>query len=236
MLQILILDNQQLILTNLRTLLERENYKILKYSTASSLLKDLREKKANLILIESSHLDFDHVQFIHDIRKFSFLPIIIISKRNSEIDKVITLNAGADDYLTIPFSANELLARIKSQLRRTQYSTNLELQDKKATTEEELILSPFRLNFKSCLVYKNNLPLSLSAQEFDLLHCLISHPNKVLSRQFLLEKIWDYDYLGDTRLVDVAVRRLRKKLEDNPSRPQYICNRRGFGYYFNSKN
>ena len=161
------------------------------------------------------------------IRETSSVPILMLTAREEEVDKVLGLELGADDYITKPFSVRELMARIKANMRRVSPETT-EVQVEKDTLE----IGNFVLDFNRYELYKNGNLIDLTIREFDLIKHLASQPNRIFSRQKLLESVWDYEYYGDVRTVDVTVRRLREKIEDDPSAPVNIMTKRGVGYYF----
>ena len=158
------------------------------------------------------------------IREKSSVPIIMLTARDEEVDKVLGLELGADDYMTKPFSVRELLARVKANLRRTSPETE-EAGD--VLRIGELIIDSSRYE-----VVKNDTVIALTLREFELVKFLAEHRGRIFSRETLLEEVWGYDYYGDTRTVDVTVRRIREKIEDNPAEPAYIMTKRGVGYYF----
>jgi two-component system response regulator VicR len=168
----------------------------------------------------------DGQEVLREIRKSSEIPIIMVSAKDSEFDKVIGLELGADDYVTKPFSNRELLARVKVNLRRLTLSAAT-LSDSK----QELIIGSLRINPIHYAAYKDDEQLDLTHREFELLYYLAKHIGEVITREALLETVWGYDYFGDVRTVDVTIRRLREKVEDQPGRPQYVSTRRGVGYY-----
>jgi two-component system, OmpR family, response regulator VicR len=172
----------------------------------------------------------DGLDVAREIRKTSDTPIIMVSAKDSEFDKVIGLELGADDYVTKPFSNRELLARIKANLRRI----NVAPAESTDNAKKELIIGNLRINPAHYAAYKNDKQLDLTHREFELLYYLAQHLGEVITRENLLETVWGYDYFGDVRTVDVTVRRLREKVEDTPSRPQYVSTRRGVGYYMSN--
>ena len=153
------------------------------------------------------------------------VPVLILTARDDEADKVIGLGAGADDYMTKPFSMRELMARVKANMRRTLSGEEREKPQAEAG-------DGLRISRSSGMVYKNGRALELSAREFDILCFLAASPGRVFSREELMEHVWGYDYYGDLRAVDVAIRRLREKVEDEPASPKHIITKRGMGYYF----
>lgn len=154
------------------------------------------------------------------------MPIIMLTAKDSEIDKVLGLELGADDYVTKPFSTRELLARVKANLRRQQQKGEEATTDKKTMHIGSLTIEP-----DAYLVTKRDEVIELTHREFELIYYLAKHIGQVLTREHLLQAVWGYDYFGDVRTVDVTVRRLREKVEDNPSHPNWIITRRGVGYY-----
>jgi two-component system response regulator VicR len=152
----------------------------------------------------------------------------MLTAREEEFDKVLGLELGADDYITKPFSIRELMARVKANMRRTE----TDFADRQEKTVDKLEIGCFVLDYNRYELYKSGKLIEITIREFDLIKFLASQPNKVFSRQSLLESVWGYEYYGDDRTVDVTVRRLREKVEDDPSEPRYIMTKRGVGYYF----
>jgi len=156
------------------------------------------------------------------------MPIIMLTAKDSEIDKVLGLELGADDYVTKPFSTRELLARVKANLRRHQ---NVSTQSNEEENNSEITIGPLVIHPDAYVVSKRGETIELTHREFELLHYLAKHIGQVMTREHLLQTVWGYDYYGDVRTVDVTIRRLREKIEDNPSHPTWIVTRRGVGYY-----
>ncbi len=161
-----------------------------------------------------------------EVRKKQSMPIIMLTAKDAEIDKVLGLELGADDYVTKPFSNRELVARVKANLRRQDHVPSEEELEKKDIEIGDLIV-----HMDSYTVTNEGEEIELTHREFELLHYLARNVGQVMTREHLLETVWGYDYLGDVRTVDVTVRRLREKIEDNPSNPTWIITRRGVGYY-----
>lgn len=155
------------------------------------------------------------------------MPIVMLTAKDSEIDKVLGLELGADDYVTKPFSTRELLARVKANLRRHQQISEAVSQD----TSSEITVGSLVIHPDAYVVSKRGETIELTHREFELLHYLAKHLGQVMTREHLLQTVWGYDYFGDVRTVDVTVRRLREKIEDSPSHPTWIVTRRGVGYY-----
>jgi two-component system response regulator VicR len=169
----------------------------------------------------------DGLEVAREVRQTHDMPIIMVTAKDTEIDKVLGLEMGADDYVTKPFSNRELVARVKANLRRrdlTQKAT--EDDEDKNITISNLVIMP-----EAYMVEKNGEKIELTHREFELLHYLAQHMGQVMTREHLLQTVWGYDYFGDVRTVDVTVRRLREKIEDNPSSPTILVTRRGVGYY-----
>lgn len=181
----------------------------------------------DLILLDVMLPGLDGFEVCKKVREKSEVPIIMLTAREEESDKVLGLELGADDYVTKPFSMRELMARVKANMRRTV--PERPIGGKTRALSGELTISEDKSE-----IYKNGQPLDLSVREFDILTFLAAVPDKVFSREELMEKVWGYEYYGDLRAVDVAIRRLREKIEDNPAQPQYIVTKRGLGYYFAS--
>ena len=160
------------------------------------------------------------------IREKSAVPIIMLTAREEEVDKVLGLELGADDYMTKPFSLRELMARVKANLRRTQ------IAQKSDAGSEIMTFGDLTIDTEKYEVRKKDTVISLTFREFELLKFLATKKGKIFSREQLLNKVWDYEFYGDVRTVDVTIRRLREKIEDNPSMPNYIITKRGVGYYF----
>ena len=168
------------------------------------------------------------LEVCREIRKTSNIPIIMVTAKDSEIDKVLGLELGADDYVTKPFSNRELTARVKANLRRQHIAPSEPEEEKVAN---EIVLGSLIIHEDAYVVSKRGEEIELTHREFELLHYLAKHIGQVITREHLLQTVWGYDYFGDVRTVDVTVRRLREKIEDTPSHPTWIMTRRGVGYY-----
>ncbi len=222
--KILIVEDEVAIADIIAFNLEREGYtSVVAYNGDDGANLAVQESPA-LILLDVMLPGKDGFEVCRIVREHCDVPIIMLTAREEENDKVHGLELGADDYITKPFSMRELMARIKANMRRVpaQESTQglRRLADALSVSEDK------------SEIYKNGAPLDLSVREFEILTFLSAVPNKVFSREELMEKVWGYEYYGDLRAVDVAIRRLREKIEDNPAQPQYIITKRGVGYYF----
>ena len=189
------------------------------------------EKNPDLVILDLMLPKIDGLEVCREIRKTSNVPIIMVTAKDSEIDKVLGLELGADDYVTKPFSNRELIARVKANLRRQQLAP-AEAEEEK--TANEIVLGSLIIHEDAYVVSKRGEEIELTHREFELLHYLAKHIGQVITREHLLQTVWGYDYFGDVRTVDVTVRRLREKIEDTPSHPTWIMTRRGVGYYIKS--
>ena len=172
----------------------------------------------------------DGLEVAREVRKTHDMPIIMVTAKDSEIDKVLGLEMGADDYVTKPFSNRELVARVKANLRR-QSAVAANSQAEEENANSDITIGDLTIHPEAYMVSKHGDKIELTHREFELLHYLAKHIGQVMTREHLLQTVWGYDYFGDVRTVDVTVRRLREKIEDNPSRPVWLVTRRGVGYY-----
>ena len=181
----------------------------------------------DLILLDVMLPIMDGFSVCKKVRETSTVPILMVTAKEEEVDKVLGLELGADDYITKPFGMRELIARIKANIRRSEFIT-----DQADAPENVMVFGTLAIDMNRYEVRKNGAALELTLREFELLKYLAERENKVFSREQLLEEVWGYEYYGDIRTVDVTVRRLREKLEDDSSDPKYIMTKRGIGYYF----
>ncbi|MFZ3373491.1 MAG: response regulator transcription factor [Desulfitobacteriaceae bacterium] len=225
---ILVVDDEELIQELLRFNLEKEGYKVVIAKEGRQALDLVAQEHLDLIVLDLMLPGIDGLEVCRQLRlnpKFQELPVIMLTAKGEELDKVLGLELGADDYMTKPFSPRELLARIKARLRRVRNSEE----------DNEIVYGELRLNINSFRVYIRGEEAELTPKEFELLRMLVSRPGRVYSRDELLEHIWGYEYTGDTRTVDVHVRHLRQKIEIDPSNPDYIETIRGLGYRYKGK-
>ncbi|MBQ2890070.1 MAG: response regulator transcription factor [Clostridia bacterium] len=225
--KILVVDDEKPIVEILKLNLQKENYEVYEAYDGEEALLKVKTVQPDLILLDVMLPKIDGFTVCRKIRETSSVPILMLTAREEEVDKVLGLELGADDYITKPFSVRELMARIKANMRRVSPEAT-EVQVEKDTLE----IGNFVLDFNRYELYKNGNLIDLTIREFDLIKHLASQPNRIFSRQKLLESVWDYEYYGDVRTVDVTVRRLREKIEDDPSAPVNIMTKRGVGYYF----
>jgi len=224
---ILVVDDEEPIQELLRFNLEKEGYLVRGAKDGQEALQHVENDQPDLIVLDLMLPGMDGLEVCRKLRsnqKFQQIPIIMLTAKGEEFDKVLGLELGADDYMTKPFSPRELLARIKARLRRPN------LQEE--TDEQIIIRGELRVDVTGFRVHVRGEETELTPKEFELLRVLLAHPGKVYSRDELLERIWGYEYDGDTRTVDVHVRHLRQKVERDPSNPEYIETLRGIGYRF----
>ena len=225
--KILIVEDEKSIADIIKFNLVKEGFDTeLAYNGAEGLEKALKGKP-DLMLLDVMLPEMDGFQVCKRVRETSTVPILMLTAKEEEVDKVLGLELGADDYITKPFSMRELIARIKANIRRTDVMTSL--ADAPSNVRE---FGNLAVDMNRYEVRKDGVALELTLREFELLKYLAERENKVFSREQLLEEVWGYEYYGDIRTVDVTVRRLREKLEDDSSDPKYIMTKRGIGYYF----
>jgi two-component system response regulator VicR len=226
--RILVVDDEKPIADILQFNLQREGYEVICAYDGVEALQKVEEVTPDLILLDIMLPQKDGMEVCREVRKKYDMPIIMLTAKDSEIDKVLGLELGADDYVTKPFSTRELLARVKANLRRHQPNANV-IEDNNDTNE--ITIGSLVIRPDAYVVLKRGETIELTHREFELLHYLAKHIGQVMTREHLLQTVWGYDYYGDVRTVDVTVRRLREKIEDNPSHPAWIVTRRGVGYY-----
>ncbi|MFN2292482.1 MAG: winged helix-turn-helix domain-containing protein [Anaerolineae bacterium] len=223
---ILLVEDDELIVDSVRYGLEQTGYQVLTALDGATGLALAREKKPDIVLLDVMLPVMDGFQVCRTLRGESKVPIIMLTARGEEPDKVIGLELGADDYVVKPFGMRELVARIRAQLRRT------ELESEPARGSQTVHVGAVTLDVDQHQVIKAGKAVELRPKEFDLLAALMSQPGHAFEREELLDAVWGIDWIGDTRTLDVHIRRLRKALEDNPSDPRYISTVRGRGYRF----
>ncbi|HZK29371.1 MAG TPA: response regulator [Clostridia bacterium] len=224
--RILVVDDEQNIVHILRSNLEREGYKVIAAYDGEEALRLTFGRKPDLVLLDCMLPGMDGFDVCKKIRRESTVPIIMLTAKSEEIDKVLGLELGADDYITKPFSVREVLARVKAQLRRVN------LQDDRFVLSPRIIIGGITIDQNAYQVTLDDQPIDLTVREYELVRFLASHAGQVFTREELLENVWDYEYYGDVRTVDVTVRRAREKIEPNREEFRYILTKRGIGYYF----
>ena len=195
-------------------------------------LQKVESESPDLIVLDLMLPKIDGLEVAKQVRAKRSTPIIMVTAKDSELDKVLGLELGADDYVTKPFSNRELVARVKANLRR-QDATVSPANDVRTA---DIKVGDLTIHPDAYTVTKRGENINLTHREFELLHYLAQHIGQVINREHLLQTVWGYDYFGDVRTVDVTVRRLREKIEDNPSHPQWLITRRGVGYYLANPN
>lgn len=226
--KILVVDDEKPISDIVKFNLTKEGYTVVTAFDGEEALSQFKEESPDLVLLDLMLPKIDGLEVARQIRKDNDTPIIMLTAKDSEIDKVLGLELGADDYVTKPFSNRELVARVKANLRRRgDANTNSDVDDAKS----DLAVGDLVIHPDAYTVSKRGDSIELTHREFELLHYLARHLGQVMTREHLLQTVWGYDYFGDVRTVDVTVRRLREKIEDNPSHTSWLITRRGVGYY-----
>lgn len=226
--KVLVVDDEKLIVKGIRFSLEQDGMEVDCAYDGEEALEAAKQNEYDVVLLDVMLPKLTGFEVCQQIREFSNMPIIMLTAKGDDMDKILGLEYGADDYITKPFNILEVKARIKAIMRRSGRKSDSESRSKIVTFGE------LKIDCESRRVYINNKEVNLTAKEFDLLELLIFNPNKVYSRENLLNTVWGYDYPGDVRTVDVHIRRLREKIEDNPSEPKYIHTKWGVGYFFQS--
>ena len=222
--KILVVDDEELLVKGIRFNLQNEGYEIITGSNGMEAVTKARENCPDLIILDVMMPEMDGMTACARIREFSNVPIILLTAKTDDMDKLMGFEHGADDYVTKPFNILELKARVRALLRRSG------AKSEEAATA--LSIGSITLDLNARNAYRNGQIADLTAKEFDVIEFLMRNPNRVYSREALLDTIWAYEYRSDIRTVDVHIRRLREKLEDNPADPQYIMTKWGVGYYF----
>ncbi|WP_310551806.1 MULTISPECIES: response regulator YycF [Paenibacillus] len=235
---ILVVDDEQPIADILKFNLEKEGYEVICAFDGISAVELALEKRPDLMLLDLMLPGKDGMDVCRELRSRQLdLPIIMLTAKDGEIDKVLGLELGADDYVTKPFSTRELLARVKAQMRRQHKPAAAGVPASQPESKNGIRHFGLFIDTDMYTVYKDGVPLDLTHREYELLYYLVRNAGKVMTREHLLQAVWGFEYFGDVRTVDVTIRRLREKIEENPSKPEYIFTRRGLGYLMhNPKN
>ncbi|CAI2549148.1 PhoP family transcriptional regulator [Apilactobacillus kunkeei] len=228
MAKILVVDDEKPITDIEKFNLEKEGYDVVVAYDGEEALQKVEEESPDLIILDLMLPKVDGLEVAREVRKTHDMPIIMVTAKDSELDKVLGLELGADDYVTKPFSNRELVARVKANLRRQSNNDNGQVSDNE---NKDIKIGDLVIHPEAYTVTKRGENIELTHREFELLHYLAQHIGQVMTREHLLQTVWGYDYFGDVRTVDVTVRRLREKVEDNPSHPIWLITRRGVGYY-----
>ena len=234
---ILIVDDETTIVDMLVYNLQREGYETLTANDGEEAVKVALEKKPNLVLLDIMLPKMDGLAVCKRIRQSLDVPILMISAKDEEIDKILGLELGADDYITKPFSVRELMARVKANLRKSEMNEkNGDSNSSDDKTEENtIVVGDLSLDLNKFEVKVRGEVVDLTLREFEVLKYLANQPGQVVTREVLLEKVWGYEYYGDIRTVDVTVRRIREKIEKDTSNPKILITKRSVGYYIASK-
>ncbi len=224
--KILVVDDEALLVKGIRFNLQNEGYDVITGSDGLEAVRLVQEQSPDLVVLDVMMPNMDGLTACAKIREFSNIPIILLTAKADDMDKLIGFDHGADDYLTKPFNILELKARIRALLRRAGT-----VQEKQAPGNT-LTIGSISLDLDARNAYRSGVLVDLTAKEFDVIEFLMRNPNRVYSREALLDTIWAYEYRSDIRTVDVHIRRLREKLEENPAEPKYILTKWGVGYYF----
>ena len=223
--KILVVDDEKVLVKGIKFNLENEGYQVTAAYDGASAVDLARRERFDLIILDLMMPVLSGSDACMKIREFSDVPIIMLTARSEDADKLMGFACGADDYVTKPFNILELKARIRALLRRAGTA-------KKQEPEQKLVCGHITLDRDSRNAYREEQPVDLTAKEFDLMELLMRNPNRVYSREMLLDAIWGYDVSSEIRTVDVHIRRLREKLEKNPAQPEHILTKWGVGYYF----
>ena len=224
--KVLVVDDEKLIVKGIRFSLEQDGMEVTCAYDGEEALHLAQENKFDMILLDIMLPKMDGFEVCQAIREFSNMPIVMLTAKGDDMDKILGLEYGADDYITKPFNILEGKARIKAIMRRTAAS------EPKEENSKVIESGDLKLDCESRRLFVQGREINLTAKEFDLLELLVMNPNKVYSRENLLNLVWGYEYPGDVRTVDVHVRRLREKIEPNPSEPKYVHTKWGVGYFY----
>ncbi len=223
--KILVVDDEKVILKGIKFNLEQEGYTVETAMDGEEAVRLAHDESIDLILLDLMLPKIDGFTVCRTIRGFSNVPIIMLTAKGEDIDKILGLEYGADDYITKPFNIREVTARIKAILRRVN-------PEPKGDREKVIVSGDIRLDYNFRRVLVKGQAVELTSKEFDLLELFLRNPGKVYTRENLLDIAWGFDYPGDVRTVDVHIRRLREKIEQNPAEPRYIRTKWGVGYYY----
>lgn len=223
--KILVVDDEKLLVKGIKFNLEHEGYQVEGVYDGRTAVDLARSGEYDLIILDVMMPEIDGLEACMRIREFSDVPIIMLTAKGEDTDKLMGFDCGADDYMTKPFNILELKARVKALLKRAGGTAKRE-------EREEITIGNLTLDQRQHVVRRGEETVDLTAKEYDLLELLMKHPRRVYSREMLMNIVWGYEYQGDFRTVDVHVRRIREKIEENPAEPEYILTKWGVGYYF----
>lgn len=225
--RVLVVDDEKLIVKGIRFSLEQDGMEVDCAYDGEEALQKIRDREFDIVLLDVMLPKLSGFEVCQQVREFSNVPIVMLTAKGEDMDKILGLEYGADDYITKPFNILEVKARIKAIIRRTA--------PKSKEKEKVIENGDMRLDCESRRVYVAEKEINLTAKEFELLELLVLNPNRVYGREALLKLVWGNDYPGDVRTVDVHIRRLREKIEQNPSEPKYVHTKWGIGYYYNKQ-
>ena len=226
--KVLVVDDEKLIVKGIKFSLEQDGMEVDCAYDGEEALDKIRETEYDIVLLDVMLPKLDGFEVCKAVRDFSNVPIIMLTAKDTDMDKILGLEYGADDYITKPFNILEVKARIKAMLRRSKRTVS-------DSNTNQIVKGDLKLDIDARRVLIKDTEVNLTAKEFDLLELLVNNPNKVYSREQLLSIVWGYEYPGDVRTVDVHVRRLREKIEENPKEPKYVNTKWGVGYYFKAQ-
>lgn len=226
--KVLVVDDEKLIVKGIMFSLEQDGFEVNCAYDGEEALEKIRSTDYDIVLLDVMLPKLDGFEVCQAVREFSNVPIIMLTAKDTDMDKILGLEYGADDYITKPFNILEVKARIKAMLRRSKRAVS-------EANPNQIVKGDLKLDIDARRVMIKDKEINLTAKEFDLLELLVNNPNKVYSREQLLSIVWGYEYPGDVRTVDVHVRRLREKIEDNPKEPKYVNTKWGVGYYFKAQ-
>ena len=226
--KILVVDDEKVLVKGIKFNLENEGYQVEVGYDGEEAVEKARTGRFDLVILDLMMPKIDGLQACMKIREFSNVPVIMLTAKGEDADKIIGFECGADDYITKPFNILEVKARVRALLRRAGQTAQ---QERSANRLER---GPIAIDVAERAAWKNGQPVELTAKEFDLMELFLRNPGRVYSRENLLNLVWGYEYIGEFRTVDVHVRRLREKLEPDPANPEYILTKWGVGYYFSN--
>ena len=234
---ILIVDDEKTIVDMLVYNLQKEGYNTLEANDGEAAVNIALDKKPDLVLLDIMLPKMDGLAVCKRIRQTLNIPILMISAKDEEIDKILGLELGADDYITKPFSIRELMARVKANLRKAEVTENSSMSetDKSQSNSNTIVVGELTIDINKFEVKVRGETIDLTLREFEVIKYLANQPGQVVTREVLLEKVWGYEYYGDIRTVDVTVRRIREKIEKDTANPKILITKRGVGYYIASK-
>lgn len=225
--KVLVVDDEKLIVKGIKFSLEQDGMEVDCAYDGEEALAKIKSNSFDIVLLDVMLPKLDGFEVCKEVREFSNVPIIMLTAKDSDMDKILGLEYGADDYITKPFNILEVKARIKAMFRRSRRVV--------PENTNQIVKGDLKLDIDARRVLVKETEVNLTAKEFDLLELLVNNPNKVYSREQLLSIVWGYEYPGDVRTVDVHVRRLREKIEENPKEPKYVNTKWGVGYYFKAQ-